>query len=243
MSHRLEGLTPDILKAGGTIFHPDLGTISVTVRRGGHTFRAGWKNGRLAVSIPAGGRVESFSEAFGRLLPRLVASRPQLLLDEAHPIVCPGLEIRFRPNPRIPSGLVATPQLPVTYVEYHPSLTPSAESLSRISARIAGALAEQLLLPRARELAASVGANPAGWRIGRGHKVLGTCSSARIITLSSMVVFLTQELRDYIVYHELAHLTEMNHSPRFHAICNRYCSGREAALRRALLAYPWPLLK
>lgn len=243
MSHRIEGLTSDILKVGGTLYHPDLGHISVTVRRSGHTFRAGWKNGRLAVSIPAGGRVDSFRTALATLLPRLIASKPVLQIDEVHPIVCPGLEIRFRPNPHIPSGLVATLQLPVTYVEYHPTLTPTVESLSRISARIAGALAEELLLPRARELAASVGAVPAGWRIGRGHKVLGTCSSTRVITLSSMVVFLTQELRDYIVFHELAHLAEMNHSPRFHAICNRYCSGREAALRRALLAYPWPLLK
>lgn len=243
MNGRIEGLDAEILRSGGSIYHPDLGVITVTVRHGGHTFRAAWKSGRLMVSIPAGGSVHTFQEALSRLLPRLVASRPSLILDEAHPIVCPGLEIRFRSNSLIPSGIVTTPRLPVTYVEYSPSVTPAPEALSRISCRIAAALADKLLLPRARQLASEIGASPAGWRIGRGHKVLGTCDSRRIITLSYIVVFLSQELRDYIVFHELAHLSEMNHSPRFHAICNRYCSGREAALRRALLAYPWPILR
>lgn len=243
MSGRLEGFDAEIVRAGGSFCHPDLGVVNVVVRRSGHTFRASWKNGRLMVSIPPGGSVQTFQEALSRLLPRLIASRPSLLLDEAHPIVCPGLEIRFRSNPLIPVGIVATPRLPVTYVEYSSSITPSAEALSRISCRIAESLAETLLLPRARQLAAEVGATPSGWRIGRGHRVLGTCDSSRIITLSSMVVFLTQELRDYIVFHELAHLSEMNHSPRFHALCNRYCSGRETELRRALLAFPWPILR
>lgn len=243
MNGSIEGLDAEILRSGDTLYHPDLGAITVTVRHGGHTFRAGWKSGRLMVSIPSGGSVQTFQEALSRLLPRLIASRPSLILDEAHSIICPGLEIRFRFNSLIPSGIVATPRLPVTYVEYAPSVNPSAEAFSRISCRIAAALADKLLLPRARELAAAVGVSPSGWRIGRGHKVLGTCDSRRIITLSYIVVFLPQELRDYIVFHELAHLSEMNHSPRFHAICNRYCSGREAALRRALLAYPWPILK
>jgi hypothetical protein len=56
-----------------------------------------------------------------------------------------------------------------------------------------------------------------------------------------MLVFLQQELRDYIVWHELAHLTHMNHSADFHALCNSYCGGREKDMREKLRLVRWPL--
>lgn len=58
-----------------------------------------------------------------------------------------------------------------------------------------------------------------------------------------MLVFLPQELRDYIICHELAHLSEMNHSPRFHALLDSYLDGREAMLAARLRAYSWPVLR
>jgi hypothetical protein len=56
-------------------------------------------------------------------------------------------------------------------------------------------------------------------------------------------VFLPQELRDLIILHELAHLSEMNHSPRFHALLDTYLDGREALLRNLLRNYAWPILR
>ena len=56
-------------------------------------------------------------------------------------------------------------------------------------------------------------------------------------------MFLPQELRDYIVLHEIAHLSEMNHSPRFHAVLDGYLGGREAILVNRLKTYSWPVLR
>ncbi|MDE6813007.1 MAG: M48 family metallopeptidase, partial [Duncaniella sp.] len=71
---------------------------------------------------------------------------------------------------------------------------------------------------------------------------LGTCyPRLRRIRLSYLNVFLTPELRDYIICHELAHLTEPGHTPAFHALCDRYCLGRERELIRRLHTYPWPI--
>lgn len=58
-----------------------------------------------------------------------------------------------------------------------------------------------------------------------------------------MLVFLPLELSDYVIYHELAHLTEMNHSPRFHALLDSYLGGREAELVRKLKGFVWPVLR
>ncbi|MDE5555389.1 MAG: M48 family metallopeptidase, partial [Muribaculaceae bacterium] len=115
------------------------------------------------------------------------------------------------------------------------------DGIARMMKSIARYLAPAVLLPRAADLADSVGVRPAEWRLTSGRKTLGRCDSRRVISLSVVLVFMPQELRDYVVYHELAHLTEMNHSPKFHALCDRYCNGREAELERRLKQFRFPL--
>lgn len=57
-----------------------------------------------------------------------------------------------------------------------------------------------------------------GVRIKYNHSNWGSCSSKRNINLSSRLLFAPPEVLDYVIIHELAHLVEMNHSPRFWAL-------------------------
>lgn len=52
-------------------------------------------------------------------------------------------------------------------------------------------------------------------RLKHIHSRLGSCSNKGNINLSTRLLFAPQEVVDYIIIHELAHLVEMNHSPSF----------------------------
>lgn len=54
----------------------------------------------------------------------------------------------------------------------------------------------------------------------------GSCSARRGISLNWRLVLLSPELQDYIILHELAHLTEMNHGQRFWALLDSYDPDR-----------------
>ena len=43
----------------------------------------------------------------------------------------------------------------------------------------------------------------------------GSCSTKKNINFNYKILFLTPEERDYVIVHELCHLKEMNHGPRF----------------------------
>jgi predicted metal-dependent hydrolase len=49
----------------------------------------------------------------------------------------------------------------------------------------------------------------------------GSCSTTGVISYSWRLIFAPPFVLDYIAAHEVAHLVEMNHSPRFWALVER----------------------
>jgi len=50
----------------------------------------------------------------------------------------------------------------------------------------------------------------------------GSCNSRREITLNSQLLRVNLELIEYVIVHELAHITHMNHSKEFHDLVQKY---------------------
>jgi predicted metal-dependent hydrolase len=57
----------------------------------------------------------------------------------------------------------------------------------------------------------------------------GSCSTGGVLSYSWRLIFAPPHVLDYIAAHEVAHLVEMNHSPRFWRLVERLCPD----LRRA----------
>ena len=109
--------------------------------------------------------------------------------------------------------------------------------------KIARKVAPKVLVPHARQLASDIGRSPMGWTISSGHRILGQCTGRGIISLSYVLLFLPDDLRDYVICHELAHLSEMNHGPGFHQLLDSYLGGRESELVKKLNTYRWPVFR
>ena len=50
----------------------------------------------------------------------------------------------------------------------------------------------------------------------------GSCNSKKEITFNTQLIKADKNLIDYVIVHELAHLEQMNHSPKFYKIIDRY---------------------
>ncbi|HSO06852.1 MAG TPA: SprT family zinc-dependent metalloprotease [Pelomicrobium sp.] len=73
-------------------------------------------------------------------------------------------------------------------------------------------------------------------RLSSSRSEWGSCSSGGRVLLNRRLLHLPPHLVDYVIAHELAHLRELNHSPRFWALVARVCPEHRA-LRRELRRY------
>ncbi len=81
------------------------------------------------------------------------------------------------------------------------------------------------LTERAWELAASTRMPVRRVTVRNQRSRWGSCSRAGTISLNWRLIQAPEAVRDYIIYHELMHLKEMNHSSRFWARVEEVCPG------------------
>lgn len=231
----------------GEIQHKSLGRVLVSARPNTRRVTARWKNGMVNLNVPSCAPLPDINRLLNEFAPRLLECKPTLRYTPGQVLSFPGVKFVIATQRVAPSRILAKASLPVCSLEVgsdwdfaDPSTT---RAISDMLCKIARRIASGLLRPRARALADAIGHRPAGWAISSGHRILGTCSAAGIISLSHVLVFLPAELRDYVILHELAHLSEMNHSPRFHQLLDSYLSGEEQSLRSQLRSYDWPVLR
>ena len=91
-------------------------------------------------------------------------------------------------------------------------------ALTAIYREIAG----RVIFKRCQLLEESCQLHPAALRISGADTRWGSCNSRKEITFSWKLVQCPAELIDYVIIHELAHLVELNHSPRFWQIVKNF---------------------
>jgi predicted metal-dependent hydrolase len=91
------------------------------------------------------------------------------------------------------------------------------------------AAARRELIPRLHELADRHGLTVSSVSIRNQRSRWGSCSRAGAVALNFRLVQAPDEIRDYVLIHELMHLKQQNHSRRFWRLVEAACPGfREA---------------
>ena len=237
--------------------HPVLGNIHVKVHGTARTIKARWVGQEVCVTVPAGCPYDYYLRFIDSVQAQLVAMRPQPAFHIGQTIDTPLVDFTIRYGDTDPRSDVrmekrTTDPLRGKLANYTININrrlegcdhteaPIQEFMNRCVIKAAINAASTYIVPRARQLADHIGRRPLGWNVKETKHSLGKCSSTGIITLSPRLIFLPEDLADFVIYHELAHLSEMNHSAAFHDLRNRYCHGREAELHARVKAFRFPV--
>jgi len=101
------------------------------------------------------------------------------------------------------------------------------EQIKTACVKIYKILAKSDLTLKAYEYAAKMGVmlgvdiRPSSVKINSAASRWGSCSAKKRLNFSWRLIMADEEVIDYVVVHELAHLIEMNHSARFWAVVER----------------------
>jgi predicted metal-dependent hydrolase len=123
-----------------------------------------------------------------------------------------GVPHRIRRVVEPPRSLTAAP---VTIVDGEIRVRGDAAHLPRRVRDHLIALAKREFAARARALAARLGKSVTRVGVRDPKSRWGSCSSTGALSFSWRLVLAPEPVVDYVVAHEVAHLVEMNHSPRF----------------------------
>ena len=229
----------------------EFGKVVVTLRRGMKNVRCRWRGNRLYMSAPYGmeKQLEGLVDADRDKIRAL--NHQKITFHDGQVIPCFHTTLTISTDAKLTTNCVAHGIDPADGVSLYMRVPADLDlendaatrALSKVISLLFGRIAHRYLIPYAQSEAARLGLKPRGFEIGKGTVKLGHCTRGGMIQLSRHLMLLPEPLVQYVVCHELAHPTHMDHSPAFHAPLDSYPNGRSAELDRQIAHFPWPILR
>lgn len=97
--------------------------------------------------------------------------------------------------------------------------------------------ARELFKVRLTHWSTRLGVQPSRWQLSSARTRWGSCTADGAVRLNWRLVHFPPDIIDYVIVHELAHLREMNHGPRFWATVQSVLPEFDSA-RRQLKDFP-----
>ena len=184
----------------------------------------------LRVTIPRGGSRAEAIAFLGRHLAWVARERARVRKQGAPVCWTHGSTILVGGEPRIitvedsGSGLSARYGERLVPVNDAANVRPEVEQDLR-------ELARRRLIPRLQQLAAQHGLSVRKATVRSQRSRWGSCARSGAIALNFRLIQMSPAVCDYVLVHELMHLKQQNHGPRFWALVERACPDYREAER------------
>ena len=187
-------------------------------------------NKTVVVTVPRAGTI-NFARNFVASRKSWLEKQWRILETRNVPpqLLRPGMEILFRGEP------VAL-RVQKTGLDWQLQFGAESAPLAGLDGNLRPALESRMqnlakteLVIRARELAGAHQIDVKRVAVRNQRTRWGSCSHNGTISLNWRLIQLPAAVRDYIIVHELMHLRELNHSPRFWAEVEKACPNYRAA--------------
>ncbi|MEG0767714.1 MAG: SprT family zinc-dependent metalloprotease [Clostridia bacterium] len=110
--------------------------------------------------------------------------------------------------------------------------TYAPEALTQVEIDALCRAAREKLPERVRYYSQIMGVTPTRLTITHAKTRYGSCSARNALCFSYLLMCKPDDLIDYVVVHELAHIVQKNHGPAFYALIARWMPDYQARQRR-----------
>jgi len=185
-------------------------------------------DGTLRVTIPRRGSRGEAINFVGRHLAWIAKERARVRRDQAPVQWTDGNTILFDGRPEVITVRRVGEKLFASYAGRMVAVK-DPRDVRGVIERDLCALAAETLVPRLRELGTQFGLTVTRVSIRNQRSRWGSCSRTGAIALNFRLLQMPREVADYVLVHELMHLKQQNHGPRFWSLVEAACpSFRES---------------
>ncbi len=224
--------------ASKTIYFDDIGDVAFTKRRDAKNIKIRIVGSRVRVSLPTWAPYSSAISYIKQRTDWINQNRKQeaLLRDGTSFGKDLRLAVKSTVSSRISSKYndgILTVNIPINkdigsdYVQH---------KIKERLVKILQMQAEQLLVPRVRQLAKTGDFDVNRIDVRKLRSRWGSCTNEKNMTLNLFLIQLPWQLIDYVIYHELAHTVHMNHGSQFWLLVERHVPNYKL-IRKQMTSY------
>lgn len=224
-------------------FDKDLGTIIITKNSRAKKVIARRKPDQVLLTVPARLSMPEILKHFNDMKPRIL----QLPVRQKVVITAESIIKTHTFDVHIIHESIYTDKLGITLKDKIATITlPSHYKMEQdyIQSGIKELITHVLRQEAKRVLPRKVMAFAKQWnlpvkdvKINNSKLRWGSCTNKKIINLSLFLMMMPERLIDYVILHELAHITHLDHSQKFWELLDVYCNGNAQALNKESTYY------
>lgn len=221
----------------------ELGTIVIRFNARAKRIIARRKDDHFLFTLPSNFDIKKFEEVLEEMRPRLrkvSVPKPVKFIDEDTIIKTSTVPIVVKRSDKFKYIAASiTKEAATVLVSNSVDIDDSSVQKDMIAAinRILSREAKRVLIPRTLNYAKKLNLKVKQVKISSSKNRWGSCSQSGNINLSHYLMLLPDNLIDYVILHELAHIVEMNHSERFWALLDKFCGEDSRAISNIAARY------